>query len=64
MPLSGWTGSRAAILESNATLLDQLDEYPTLRDAVAQEKERLQEWIKEERGRETASDRARDERFE
>ena len=54
----------AAIVEANATLLDQLDEFPTLRDAVAQEKERLQEWIKGERGREAASDRERGERFE
>jgi hypothetical protein len=64
MPSSGRSGSRAAILESNAGLLDQLDEYPTLRDVVEQEKERLQERIKVERDRETASDRARDERFE
>ena len=64
VPSSGWSGSRASTLESSATLLDQLDGYPTLRDAVAQQKERLQEWIKEERGRETASDRVRDERFE
>jgi hypothetical protein len=52
------------ITSNNSTLFDQLDRYPTLRDAVAKEKERLQEWIKEERGRETASDRVRDERFE
>jgi hypothetical protein len=63
-PSSGWSGSLATILESNATLLDQLDQYPTLRGAVEQEKERVQEWIKVERGRETASDRGRDERFE
>ena len=64
MPSGGWNGSLAAILESNSTLLDQLDEYPTLSGAVAQEKKRLQEWIKGERVRETASDRKRDERFE
>lgn len=64
MPSGGWNGSLAVILESNATLLDQLDEYPTLRDAIAQEKERLQEWIQRERVHETASDRERDERFE
>jgi hypothetical protein len=34
------------------------------RRAVAQEKKRLQEWIKGERVREAASDRKRDERFE
>ncbi|MBZ5678376.1 MAG: hypothetical protein LAP61_29415 [Acidobacteriia bacterium] len=63
-PSSGWRGSLAAILETNAALLDQLDEYPGLREAVVLEKERLQEWIKSERVRETASNRARDERFE
>jgi hypothetical protein len=64
VPSSGWMDSSVAILESNATLLDQLDKYPNLHDAVAQEKERLQGWIKEQRGRQTASDRVRDERFE
>ena len=63
MPSSGW-GSLVTILESNATLLDQLEEYPTLRDAVAQEKERIQEWIKRERSQETAWNREYDERFE
>jgi hypothetical protein len=64
MPSGGWSGSLAAILESNSTLLNQLDEYPSLSGAVVQEKKRIQEWIKGERVRETASDRARDERFE
>jgi hypothetical protein len=64
IPLGGWAGSLAAILESNAKLLDELDEYPTLSDAVAREKKRLQEQIKRERGQEMESDREHDERFE
>lgn len=63
-PSGGWSGSLAAILESKSALLAQLDAYPALSDALAQEQKRLQEWIEGERGRETASDRERDERFE
>ncbi|HTM35323.1 MAG TPA: hypothetical protein VL156_01130 [Terriglobales bacterium] len=63
-PSSGWSGSLAAILESNATLLDQLGAYPDLSVPVRQEKERLRQWIEDQKRRETASDRERDERFE
>ena len=63
-PSSGWSGSLAAILELNATLLDQLGAYPALSTAIVQEKGRLQEWINSEKSREAASDRQRDERFE
>lgn len=64
MPSTGWSTSLATILESRAILLDQLDEYTILRAAVAQARERLQEWIKAERRREAAYDRERYERFE
>ncbi len=64
MPSSGWSGSLAAILESNAALLDQLDAYPTLREAVMQEKVRLRHWITRERDRETARARLSDKSFE
>lgn len=64
LPSSGWSGSPASTLESNATLLDQLGEYPDLAEVVAQQKEQTRKWIEEERRRETASDRQRDERFE
>ncbi len=64
MPSSGWSGSLAAILESRAILLDQLEEFATLGAAVTQEKRRLLEWIAKERRSETAMDRQRDERFE
>jgi hypothetical protein len=60
----GWSGSLAAILSSNAALLDQLDAYPQLSAAIALEKERLQRWIDEQQRRENAMDRQRDERFE
>jgi hypothetical protein len=60
----GWSGSLAAILASNAALLDQLGAYPQLSAAVAEEKARLQQWIDEQKRRETAMDRQRDERFE
>jgi len=63
-PSGAWSGSLAAILQSNAGLLDQLDAYPTLIDAVAREKERLKQWIQEERDREAVRDQFRAERFE
>jgi hypothetical protein len=64
MPSHGWSGSLAAILESNAVLLDQLGAYEALKDAVTQERQNLQQRIDAERRRETARDRHRDERFE
>jgi hypothetical protein len=63
-PASGWRGSLATVLESNATLLSQLEAYPALKDAVAEEKAWVMKWIEEERRRETLWDRERDERFE
>jgi hypothetical protein len=65
-PKSGWSGSLAAILESNAKLLDQLDAYPdpTVISFVRDEKKRLAKVIENEKQHETASDRGRDERFE
>ena len=65
-PKSGWSGSLAAILESNAKLLDQLDAYPdpAVVDCVRDEKIRLAKVIEDERRQETALDRRRDERFE
>jgi hypothetical protein len=64
MPSGVWCGSRGTIVESNAKLLDQLGAYPALKNAVIEEKERVREWIEEERRRETLWDRERDERFE
>ena len=64
LPFGGWSGSLGAILESNAALLDQLRAYPQLSAVVAEQKERLQEWIGEQKRRETARGRQRDERFE
>jgi hypothetical protein len=64
MPSSGWNGSLATTLESNAALLDQLELYPALKSAVDEQKERLRHWIAEERRRETLWHRERDERFE
>jgi hypothetical protein len=64
VPSSGWKGSLAAMIEVNATLLDQLDAYPVLRPSVAAEKVRVQAWIARERSEEATHDRARDERFE
>jgi hypothetical protein len=64
MPAAAWSGSLAATLESNATLLDQLDAYPVLHEIVIQQKEQVRQWIMDEQRRETAFDRDRDERFE
>jgi hypothetical protein len=61
-----WSGSRAAIIESNARMLDELDFEG---DAAAisfieQAKKGLADAIAEEQRWETQRDRGRDERFE
>ena len=40
-PHGGWSGSLAATLEANESLLDALDEIAGLAEAIPQEKERL-----------------------
>jgi hypothetical protein len=64
MPMGGRGGSLAAILEANGLLLNQLEGYPALRTAVAQQKNALRDWVITEKRREAALDRQRDERFE
>jgi hypothetical protein len=64
MPAGGWSGSLSTILESNATLLDQLEAYPALRDAVTEQKTQVRNWIEQQRNRESVQNRERDERFE
>jgi len=61
-----YSGSRATIMESNAKLLDKLDNYSDAIFAqfVAQEKVRLSKEIEAERRSERSLDRTRDERFE
>ena len=63
-PSSGWSGSRAAILEANAALLDDLTGYPNLAGVAAQEKLKVQQSIEAQRRSETSFDRERDESFE
>ncbi len=64
-PMS-WSGSRASLMEANTRLLDNLDKeiaaklMPFLAEARAQ----LMREVAVERERETAEDRARNERFE
>ncbi len=61
-----WSGSRAAIIESNARMLDELD-FGGASAAISfieQAKKRLADQIAEERHWETQRDRERDERFE
>jgi hypothetical protein len=64
-PMS-WSGSRAALMEANARLLDSLDSeaFGELMSFVAEAKELLAQEITTERQRETQRDQARDERFE
>jgi hypothetical protein len=64
-PMS-WTGSRAAIVESNVRLLDDLATYQdaALTEFIAAEKARLVTVIQEERDMQFLLDRERDERFE
>jgi hypothetical protein len=62
----GWAGSRSAIVESNARLLDELNEYSDIAfsEFIAKEKVRLAKTVEAERYTETLIERARDERFE
>lgn len=61
-----WSGSRAALMEANAQLLDSLasDTPAELRSFVTESKEHLERDIAAERQWETEQDRTRDERFE
>jgi len=61
-----WSGSLAVILESNAKLLNELDEYPdpAVVQFVTQEKVRLGKAIETERRAETLADRERNACFE
>ncbi|OAI57595.1 hypothetical protein AYO50_01315 [Acidobacteria bacterium SCGC AG-212-P17] len=64
--IHSWSGSRAAVIEANAKLLDQLIDYPDSRvvDFLLDEKRRIHEVIESERTREDSFDKQRDERFE
>jgi len=64
-PMS-WSGSRAALMEANARLLDGLESLVSSRLApfLTQAKVELARDIAQERHWETKNDRARDERFE
>lgn len=63
---SAWSGSRAAIVEENARLLDSVEvqSHPELRAVAMQAGVVLARNIDEERQNETKRDRARDGRFE
>lgn len=64
-PMS-WGGSRAALMESNALLLDSLESHVPagLMPFVTEAKAKLAQEVARERQWETEHDRARDERFE
>ncbi|MCI0146673.1 hypothetical protein KNO81_12320 [Paraburkholderia sediminicola] len=61
-----WSGSRAALMEANAQLLDSLEsDIPSgLMGFVIEAKAQLAQEVARARQRETEEDRARDERFE
>ncbi len=61
-----WSGSRAAIIEANAQLLDSIESYipANIKPFVTEAKARLAQEVARERVWETQKDRARDERFE
>jgi hypothetical protein len=63
---TSWSGSRAALIEENARLLDSLEPHvlSSLLPFVTETKTRLAQEIAQERKRETERDRAQDERFE
>jgi hypothetical protein len=60
------TGSRVAVIERQAKLLDSLEESSdgAVAAAATQEKVRLRDAIEEEQRMEAITDRERDERFE
>lgn len=64
-PMS-WSGSRAALMEANARLLDslELEVLAPLEAFVAEARDQLAQQVARERQRETERDRERDERFE
>ena len=64
-PMS-WSGSRAALMEANARLLDSLESlFPSvLMPFLTVAKAKFAEEVARERQQETRQDRARDERFE
>lgn len=64
-PMS-WSGSRAAIMEANSSLLDNMDSIvpANAMPFVAEVKAQIREAIAYERKEETERDRKRDERFE
>lgn len=60
-----WNGSRAALIEANARLLDSIAPmFPSLKPLAEATKARLAEEIATERRHETERDRIEDERFE
>ena len=63
---SSWSGSLASILESRMALLNDLLQHPnsSVADFAAERITQLRAEIEEERTRETARERGRDERFE
>lgn len=63
---TSWSGSRAALIEENARLLDSLEPHVLSRllPFVTETKTRLAQEVAQERRRETERDRAQDERFE
>jgi hypothetical protein len=65
-PPMSWRGSRAALMEANARLLDSLEaDLPAeLIPSVVEAKDQLAREIARERQSETERDQARDERFE
>lgn len=64
-PMS-WSGSRAALIEANARLLDSLDsdDLSGVMSFVTEAKAQLAQMVARERESETKHDQARDERFE
>lgn len=62
----GWSGSRAALMESRLPLLRKLEEHPERRvaDFARREGARLKEEVDQWRKHETEEDRLRDETFE
>jgi hypothetical protein len=61
-----WTGSRAEVMESCVSLLEELEVYPdpAVVAFIAEVKVRLARAIRDEQAVEYPSDRDRDERFE
>jgi hypothetical protein len=59
-----WTNTFGPYLESMASLFEQLDRYPHLKDTIAEQKQTIADWIDDAKKRSSVWQEHQDERFE